>query len=215
MRNCSLRVSSIFALSALAIGAFAAGKGKIESRVETRVEVKKIPYEIKYEFNRLVGPGRVVKAKNGQDGEIRKIYRVFFSDGKETGRELVSTEKTEVQHAVFHMGHIGYSTSRSSFTRNRVLTMEATAYDPSPQTIGPGATGRTYTGMKARHGIVAVDPRVIPLGTLLYVEGYGFAIAADIGSAIKGNKIDLCYKTRREALRFGRKKVRVHIFNKG
>ena len=66
-----------------------------------------------------------------------------------------------------------------------------------------------------RVGVVAVDPRVIPLGTLLYVEGYGFAIASDIGSAIKGNKIDLCYTTRKEALRFGRKKVRVHIFAKG
>lgn len=215
MRNCSLRVGFALVLLGLFTGAFAAKKGKEISWVETSVQVIKLKHTVKYEFNRLVAPGRVIKVRNGQDGEIRKVFRVFYSEGKETGRELVTKETTEAVDALFHMGKKGYPTSRGSFTRHKVLDMEATAYDPSPQTIGPGATGRTYTGMKARYGVVAVDPRVIPLGTLLYVEGYGFAIASDIGSAIKGNKIDLCYETRREALRFGRKKVKVHIFAKG
>jgi 3D (Asp-Asp-Asp) domain-containing protein len=52
---------------------------------------------------------------------------------------------------------------------------------------------------------------VIKLGTYVYVEGYGFAIAADTGGAIKGNRIDLCFNSRREALNFGRKTVKVHI----
>jgi 3D (Asp-Asp-Asp) domain-containing protein len=214
MRNCSLRVSLIFTLCALSIGAFAAGKGREISWVETRVESKTVPHKVTYEFNRLVAPGRVVKVKAGHDGEVRKIYRIFYSEGKEIGRELVTTEKTEVVNALFHMGRVGYPTSRGSFTRHKVLSMESTAYDPSPATIGPGATGRTYTGMRARFGVVAVDPRVIPLGSLLYVEGYGFAIASDIGSAIKGNRIDLCYMSRRQALRYGRKKVQVHVFAK-
>ena len=55
-------------------------------------------------------------------------------------------------------------------------------------------TGRTYLGLKAERGIVAVDPRVIPLGARVHVEGYGEALAADIGSAIKGNRIDLCFR---------------------
>jgi 3D (Asp-Asp-Asp) domain-containing protein len=65
--------------------------------------------------------------------------------------------------------------------------------------------------MPARKGVVAVDPDVVALGTKLYVEGYGFAIAADRGRAIQGKRIDLCYNTRREALRFGRRVVKVHI----
>jgi 3D (Asp-Asp-Asp) domain-containing protein len=65
--------------------------------------------------------------------------------------------------------------------------------------------------MRATYGLVAVDPRVIPLGTHLYVEGYGFALAADTGGAIKGNRIDLCYDSVAFANRFGRKKVRVHV----
>ena len=65
--------------------------------------------------------------------------------------------------------------------------------------------------MKAEPGVVAVDPNVIPLRTKLYVEGYGFAIAADVGGAIKGNRIDLFFNTIDECMNYGRKKVKVYI----
>jgi 3D (Asp-Asp-Asp) domain-containing protein len=91
------------------------------------------------------------------------------------------------------------------------MVMSATAYDPSPATIGRGATHRTRTGRWATFGVVAVDPRVIPLNTMVYVEGYGLALACDTGSAIKGNRIDLCYDSKRVADRFGRKNVVVHV----
>jgi 3D (Asp-Asp-Asp) domain-containing protein len=100
--------------------------------------------------------------------------------------------------------------SRSSFARSKSMIMSATGYDTSPQTL-PGSNGRTATGMVARYGVVAVDPRVIPLGTYVYVEGYGFAIASDTGGAIKGNRIDLCFNSRRESLAWGRRRVTVHI----
>ncbi|WKU18040.1 3D domain-containing protein [Fervidibacter sacchari] len=58
---------------------------------------------------------------------------------------------------------------------------------------------------------MAVDPRVIPLGTALYVDRYGFAIAADTGRKIKGARIDLCFPAHREAMRFGTRSVRVLI----
>jgi 3D (Asp-Asp-Asp) domain-containing protein len=60
---------------------------------------------------------------------------------------------------------------------------------------------------------VAVDPTIIPLGTHLYVEGYGFALAADVGGAIKGYKIDLYYEEMEDALRFGRRDLTVYILN--
>jgi 3D (Asp-Asp-Asp) domain-containing protein len=86
------------------------------------------------------------------------------------------------------------------------LVMVATAYAP-----GAGAGWRTATNRKAGYGIVAVDPRVIPLGTRLYIPGYGYAIAADTGGAIKGNRIDLCFNTCSEAIRWGRREVKVYI----
>jgi len=91
--------------------------------------------------------------------------------------------------------------------------MSASAYDTSQQTI-PGGSGITATGVPAEYGIVAVDPRVIPLGTYVFIEGYGVALAADTGGAIKGNRIDLCFDSRSEALAFGRRKVKVHILGK-
>ena len=69
----------------------------------------------------------------------------------------------------------------------------------------------TKRGHVLRRGYVAVDPRVIPLGTSLYVEGYGYAVADDIGSAIKGHKIDLAMDSYREAINFGRLNLTVYI----
>jgi 3D (Asp-Asp-Asp) domain-containing protein len=106
----------------------------------------------------------------------------------------------------------GALASRGGFVRRwQVRTMEATAY--CPKGCCGSATGRTATGRRAEYGIAAVDPRVIPLGTALYVDRYGFAIAADVGRAIKGNRIDLCFPTHREAHRFGRRWVRVLILH--
>lgn len=92
---------------------------------------------------------------------------------------------------------------------SRQLTMTATAYTAFDE--GNGNT--TYSGHKLRRGLVAVDPKVIPLGTRLFVKGYGYAIADDIGGAIKGNRIDLAFENRDDALRFGVQKVTVYILN--
>jgi 3D (Asp-Asp-Asp) domain-containing protein len=101
--------------------------------------------------------------------------------------------------------------SRCSYLYRRTVMMEATGYYPGPECTGESADGLTATGKIATYGIVAVDPKVIPLGTMLYVEGYGRAEAADVGGAIKGDRIDLCFRTYREALVYGRKRVRVYF----
>jgi 3D (Asp-Asp-Asp) domain-containing protein len=97
------------------------------------------------------------------------------------------------------------------------MTMVATAYDPGPASTGksPGhpAYGITASGMRAGHGVVAVDPRVIPLGTRLYIPGYGNAIAGDTGGAIKGQRIDLGFATYNEAIRYGRQTVTVYVLD--
>ncbi len=86
-------------------------------------------------------------------------------------------------------------------------TMRASAYLPSDG----GGAGITATGMAARRGVVAVDPNVIPLGSRLYIPGYGEAIAADTGGAIVGNTIDLCMESYDEAIQFGRRSVEVYV----
>ena len=88
-----------------------------------------------------------------------------------------------------------------------VMTMEATAYLPSDG----GGAGITATGIPATYGVAAVDPAVIPLGSRLYIPGYGEAIAADTGGAIYGYKIDLCMESYSEAMNFGRRDVTVYV----
>ena len=85
--------------------------------------------------------------------------------------------------------------------------MRATAYTP----FDPGCNGITATGTKAGKGTVAVDPRVIPLGSKVYVPGYGVAVAADTGGAIKGNRLDVCYPTKNEAYSWGVRNVTVYV----
>ena len=89
--------------------------------------------------------------------------------------------------------------------------MVATAYDGCYECNKPYYGQPSYMGLPLARGIVAVDPMVIPMGTKLYVEGYGEAIAADQGGAIKGNRVDLYFDTHQQALNYGMKTVKVTI----
>ncbi len=91
------------------------------------------------------------------------------------------------------------------------ISVEATAYTVE----SAGGNGITTIGIDLNKNpdakVISVDPNVIPLGTKVYVEGYGHAIAGDTGSAIKGNKIDVYLPTEEEALNWGRRTVNVTI----
>lgn len=95
----------------------------------------------------------------------------------------------------------------------KTMTVEATAYTP----YCAGCSGITATGIDVRSNpnqkVIAVDPSVIPLGSKVWVEGYGEAIAGDTGGAIKGNKIDILMPTQEQALNFGRKSVTIKVLN--
>lgn len=105
------------------------------------------------------------------------------------------------------------SRAGSSVNRGRTLTMTATAYDPCYKCNYPYYGAPSYIGLPLARGIIAVDPKVIPMGTRLYVEGYGEGVAADQGNAIKGNRIDLCFATHQQALSYGMKTVKVTILD--
>ena len=94
----------------------------------------------------------------------------------------------------------------------KLLDMTATAYGPGTLDNGKW-NDLTYVGGKVKKGVVAVDPAVIPMGTKLWVEGYGDALAEDQGKAIKGNRIDLAFNTRQEALDYGIQNVKVYVLN--
>lgn len=98
--------------------------------------------------------------------------------------------------------HLQPTAPASPPTGKRHLTVSATCYDLS---------GSTATGMPVGQGVVAVDPSVIPLGTRMYVPGYGNGVAADVGSAIKGAVIDL-WMTPTQCAAWGRRTVTITIY---
>ena len=89
----------------------------------------------------------------------------------------------------------------------RALYVSATAYSAHD----PGNGNRTATGTLVRRGVIAVDPSVIPLGTRVFIPGYGEAVAEDIGAGIHGQRIDVAFDTHAEALMFGRQDLEIFI----
>ena len=98
----------------------------------------------------------------------------------------------------------GSQVSRGS---GRSIYVSATAYSA----YDPGNSNRTATGTLVRHGVIAVDPSVIPLGTRVFIPGYGEAVAEDVGYAIKGYRIDVAFDSHAEALMFGRQDLEIFI----
>ena len=111
-------------------------------------------------------------------------------------------------------------TSNKSPTRGQddkmhyIGIFEATAYDDSPESQGKWV-GQTATGRKPQVGVIAVDPKVIPLGTELFVEGYGKCVAGDTGGDVKGKRVDLFMNTKKECIEFGRRDLKIWILDKG
>lgn len=90
----------------------------------------------------------------------------------------------------------------------RSITVEATAYS-----VEENGSSSTASGTYVRRGVIAVDPRVIPLGTRVYIPGYGVAVAEDTGGSIIGNKIDIAFDSYGEAMNFGRQVIEIYIFD--
>jgi len=95
--------------------------------------------------------------------------------------------------------------------KKRVVNVMATAYTA----YCSGCSGTTTTGLNLREHpdskVIAVDPSIIPLGSKVYVEGYGYATASDTGGAIKGRRIDVFFPSLQDALKFGVKHINVTI----
>ena len=99
-----------------------------------------------------------------------------------------------------------------TFCTPKYYLLTATAYYPGPECTYPFDDGFTATGDIAGKGSIAIDPKgPLKLGQKVYVVGYGEGICNDVGSAIKGWKIDVCFDTLNEAKEWGVKLVKVYV----
>jgi 3D (Asp-Asp-Asp) domain-containing protein len=199
-------------------------------RVTTKLTAKDEP--IPYRTQLVPTPTRYrrmpIIQQRGKSGLRRRRYELVYRDGRLTEQRLLSTRVLRAPISeVITLPPRYQLASRGYYGGRRVFRMIATAYDPGPGSCGASADGVTAMGLRAGKGIAAVDPRVIPMNARLYVETfgpqlqgmsgrvrhYGHAVAGDVGSAIKGNRIDLCVSSRAEALRFGRREVLVYVLD--
>jgi 3D (Asp-Asp-Asp) domain-containing protein len=181
---------------------------------QVRVVREELPFTTVRREDSTLTIGETKEIQAGSPGLKEVQIRTRYQDGKEVDSEVLSEQiVTPPMNQLVAYGTTGVvSRGGRSYRFVKEMVMEATGYTAGKES-NPDGNGYTYTGMKAVRGIVAVDPRVIPLYTRVYVEGYGEAIAADIGGAIKGLKIDLCFDTVPEALQWGRRPAKVYILN--
>jgi resuscitation-promoting factor RpfB len=162
------------------------------------------------------GKERVVQ--DGKKGKLQKRYEVVMENGKEVSRKLIDSKTlTDSVDKIVAVGTkpkpvVSRSKAPSS-SGGREFYVSSTAYTANCS----GCSGTTATGFNLKANpnakVIAVDPNVIPLGSKVYVEGYGYAIASDTGGAIRGNKIDVFFSSQSQALGWGRRTVKIRIIN--
>lgn len=185
-------------------------------RVEkvTDVVEEPIDYAVVTKNDNNLQSGKEKIVQEGKEGRVKKTYEVVLENGEEVSKTLVSEEVVEAAKdqivAVGTKKVEPVSVSRGEAS-SKEFFVEATAYTANCN----GCSGKTATGFDLRSNpnakIIAVDPNVIPLGAKVWVEGYGYAIAADTGGNINGHKIDVFFPSKSEAYSWGRKKVKIKI----
>ncbi|MHB1420689.1 MAG: 3D domain-containing protein, partial [Bacillota bacterium] len=181
---------------------------KVEvTRVTSRVfkQTKANPFKLVRQNDDRLEKGIRRVVQSGKEGKEEISIKVTYENGREVSQGVVSRKVIkQALDRVIAFGTIHFaSRGGQTFDFERAVVVTATAYT---------YTGNnTATGVKPRVGIVAVDPNVISLGSKLYVEGYGFARAMDVGSGINGNHIDVFLESEKEARRWGKKNIKIYV----
>jgi uncharacterized protein YabE (DUF348 family) len=170
-------------------------------RVTTHDQVQQssIPYEHRQEPDPTLELDHTY-LQPGEQGILEAVTRITYEDGIEVARAFLGEQvvKEPVDEVFFFGTRIvirTLETPHGTIEYWRKLHVLATHYFPSTCDKTPDHPwyGITYTGKRAEKGIIAVDPRYIAFHTRMYVPGYGFGVAEDIGGAIKGRHIDVCF----------------------
>lgn len=187
-------------------------------------EKSNIPFNVITKENNRMDKGAEKVIEEGREGVKEKQFKVVFENGIEVARQLLN--EVIASNPIDKIVEIGtvlnHKTARGDSVRyKKILDMRATSYTASFQDTGKNPDhplfGITATGIRVHKGVIAVDPKVIPLGTRVYVEvagntpDYGYAVAADTGGAIKGDLIDLYYDDQDFVDNWGVKRVKVYV----
>jgi len=182
-----------------------------------RVSTEEVEREVDINFSMVMRPNHDLfreetrEVTQGAKGAKLQIVYITYEDEIPIKEQILSEEI--IRQPIDQVTEFGTKERVQTAARQTVFTgnynvvkemfVEATAYTHTGN--------RTFTGIWPHEGVVAVDPRVIPLGTRMFIEGYGYATAADTGGVIRGNKIDVFMDTREQAINWGRRQVKIYI----
>ena len=172
--------------------------------IKEKKEYEKIPFEITINEDDNLSKGETKIDQEGKDGEKEMIYELIYEDGKLVDKNLVSEKVVNSPtNKVIKKGIKEEIMVASRGSNSRQMSVVSTAY----------ATGTiTATGTKPKWGTIAVDPKIIPYGTKVYIPQFGRTfIANNTGGAIKGNKIDIFMNTKKECYNWGRRTIEIQI----
>ena len=201
---------------------------RVEKVTDVVEEATKFAVETKKDDSLLKGREKIVQ--KGENGTVSRTYEIIKENGKPVsrilkGEKVVKEPKTKVVSIGTKVVMASAAPTKTKAAKTKSVSrsnapsggkefyVSATAYTA----FCNGCSGITSTGINLKSNpdakVIAVDPNVIPLGSKVWVEGYGYAVAGDTGSAIKGNKIDVFMPTKQQAYGFGRKKVKIKILD--
>lgn len=174
------------------------------------VEEKPIAFKTVTEETSELYIGESEVYQEGEEGVRRIERKLTLKNGKVIAKKVISNEivKEAVNKVILEgtKEEVHAAQMTQAPTGGYTMIMNATAYTHTGNPTASGAWPQAYY-------TVAVDPSVIPLGTSMYIEGYGYAVAQDTGGAVRGNIIDLFFDTTAECIQWGRRNVAVTILN--
>ncbi len=166
----------------------------VQLSASSNVEREYIASSTVYKADAGLAPGET-RTVPGHDGARVRRYDVTYVNGQEVARALVQEyyDPRPVDTVIYYPVRKRDRGQAPPASAGKTLRVYATWYNPasSGRSRSDPAYGHTATGAIVTYGIVAVDPKVIPLGTKMFIPGYGYAVAADTGGAVKGYVIDL------------------------
>jgi 3D (Asp-Asp-Asp) domain-containing protein len=173
------------------------------------VQDEEMPFDSEQKIDTNLVPGQIRVISQGVNGVKRSVWLLTVIGDQEIKREVVSSQVlNKPVKKIIATNPITVTATRNLALSSELVPKEEFEVESTAYTF----TGNnTATGISPRVGIVAVDPRFIPLGTKLYIEGYGYAVAADTGGAIKGKRIDVFLNSIKECVAWGRRRVKVYI----
>lgn len=193
-------------------------------RVDAKIveEKKELDFATIYKSDSSLVTGTNKVVQDGQKGEKVITHKLIYEDGKVVSSTVLSAiiTKSPINKIINRgiLGVLNFSRGGNQVYYTKTLKFKASAYTAASCGKNPSSSGygRTATGVYAKrdpygYSTIAVDPRIIPYGTKLYIPGYGLAIAQDTGGAINGYKLDLYFNTLNQCYSWGVRNVNVYV----